>query len=46
MHTYLIHAQVHLDLTTDHTTFKALIHSSPTVADLNGDGRMEVCAVY
>merc|ERR1711871_1182924 len=33
---------VHLDLTTDHTTFKALIYASPTVADLNGDGRMEV----
>jgi len=33
---------VHLDLTTDKTNFKALIHSSPTVADLDGDGRSEV----
>jgi hypothetical protein len=33
---------VHLDLTTDKTKFKALIHSAPTVADLDGDGRSEV----
>lgn len=33
---------VHLDLTTDKTKFKALIHSTPTVADLDGDGRYEV----
>ena len=33
---------VHLDLTTDHTNFKALIHGDPVVADLNGDGRNEV----
>jgi hypothetical protein len=33
---------VHLDLTTDKTKFKALIHGSPTVADLDGDGRAEV----
>ena len=33
---------MHLDLTTDETTFKALIHSAPTVADLDGDGRAEV----
>ena len=30
---------VHLDLTTDRARFKALIHSTPTVADLDGDGR-------
>ncbi len=33
---------VHLDLTTDHTRFKALIHGSPSVADLDGDGVSEV----
>ena len=33
---------VHLDLTTDKTKFKALIHAAPTVADLDGDGRSEV----
>ena len=33
---------VHLDLTTDHTKFKALIHGDPVVADLNSDGRNEV----
>ena len=31
---------VHLDLTTDRAQFKALIHSTPTVADLDGDGRL------
>ena len=33
---------VHLDLTTDKTKFKALIYGTPTVADLDGDGRYEV----
>jgi hypothetical protein len=33
---------VHLDLTTDRAKFKATIYSTPTVADLNGDGRSEV----
>ncbi len=33
---------VHLDLTTDRSTFTALIKSAPTVADLDGDGRSEV----
>ena len=33
---------VHLDLTTDKSKFKALIYSSPTVVDLDGDGRSEV----
>ena len=33
---------VHLDLTTDKTSFKALIYSTPTVADLDGDGRSEI----
>ena len=33
---------VHLDLTTDKSKFKAVIYSTPTVADLDGDGRSEV----
>jgi len=33
---------IHLDLTTDETMYRAYIYSSPTVADLNGDGKMEV----
>lgn len=33
---------VHLDLTTDKTKFNAMIHATPTVADLEGDGRHEV----
>jgi hypothetical protein len=33
---------VHLDLTTDKTKFNALIYGSPTVADIDGDGRKEV----
>lgn len=33
---------VHLDLTTTKSRFQAMIYSSPTVADLDGDGRMEV----
>ncbi len=33
---------VHLDLTTDRSHFTALIQDSPTVVDLDGDGRSEV----
>jgi hypothetical protein len=33
---------VHLDLTTDRSHFTAMVHGSPTVADLDGDGRSEV----
>lgn len=33
---------MHLDLTTDKSHFTALVKSSPTVADLDGDGRSEV----
>ena len=33
---------VHLDLTTDKTKFNALIYASPTVADIDGDGRKEI----
>lgn len=37
---YLWHT--HLDLTTDHTRFRAYIYSSPTVADINNDGYYEI----
>ncbi|GBG71239.1 hypothetical protein CBR_g8542 [Chara braunii] len=33
---------VHLDLTTDRTSYRAYIYSSPTVIDLDGDDRLEV----
>eukprot|EP01038_Epipyxis_sp_PR26KG_P005673 gene5673-7830_t len=33
---------VHLDLTTAKSKFQAMIYASPTVADLDGDGRFEV----
>ena len=33
---------VHLDLTTDKTEFKAMIYGSPTVADLDANGQLEV----
>ena len=33
---------MHLDLTTDKTKFNALIYASPTVADIDGDGRKEI----
>ncbi|KAG2425141.1 hypothetical protein HXX76_013895 [Chlamydomonas incerta] len=32
----------HLDLSTDATTYKAYAYSSPTLVDLDGDGRLEV----
>lgn len=32
----------HLDLTTDHTKLRAYIYTSPTVADLDGDGKLDV----
>eukprot|EP00656_Telonema_subtile_P012705 TRINITY_DN16409_c0_g1_i1.p1 TRINITY_DN16409_c0_g1~~TRINITY_DN16409_c0_g1_i1.p1 ORF type:complete len:775 (+),score=189.59 TRINITY_DN16409_c0_g1_i1:112-2436(+) len=32
----------HLDLTTDTTKLRAYIYTSPTVADLDGDGRLDV----
>lgn len=34
--------QVHLDLSTDSTQFRAFAYSSPTVADLDGDGKLEI----
>jgi len=34
--------QTHLDLTTDTTAFRAYMYSSPTVADIDGDGKLEI----
>ena len=34
--------QLHLDLSTDTTAFRAHIYPSPTLADLNGDGKLEI----
>ena len=32
----------HLDMSTDHTTYRAYAYSAPTLADLDRDGRLEV----
>ncbi|KAG2483407.1 hypothetical protein HYH03_017715 [Edaphochlamys debaryana] len=32
----------HLDLSTDSTSYKAYAYSSPTLVDLDGDGKMEI----
>ena len=32
----------HLDLSTDSTTFRAYVYSSPTLADIDRDGKLEV----
>lgn len=32
----------HLDLSTDHTQFRAYIYSAPTLADINRDGKLEI----
>ena len=32
----------HLDLSTDAVSFRAYVYSSPTLADVNGDGRAEI----
>ena len=34
--------QQHLDLSTDHTQYRAYIYSAPTLVDLNRDGKMEI----
>lgn len=34
--------QTHLDLSTDHTEFRASIYSAPTLVDINRDGKMEI----
>jgi hypothetical protein len=33
--------QIHLDLTTDLTKFRAFLYSNPVLADLDGDGKLE-----
>ena len=37
-----VKASVHLDLSTDHTQFRAYIYSAPTLADLDKDGKLEI----
>ncbi len=34
--------QLHLDLTTDLTKFRAFVYSNPVLADLDGDGKLEI----
>ena len=34
--------QLHLDQSTDTTAFRAHIYSNPTLADLDGDGKLEI----
>jgi hypothetical protein len=34
--------QLHLDLTTDLTKFRAFVYNSPVLADLDGDGKLEI----
>lgn len=42
LHTRQIKWIQHLDLSTDHTLYRAYIYSAPTLADLDGDGKLEV----
>ena len=32
----------HLDLSTDHTQFRAYVYSAPTLVDLDADGKLEI----
>ena len=32
----------HLDLSTDHTLYRAYIYAAPTLADLDSDGKLEI----
>lgn len=32
----------HLDLSTDHTQYRAYVYSAPTLVDLDGDGKLEI----
>ena len=40
--TRLLKWHTHLDLSTDETSYRAHIYSAPTVADVDGDGGMEI----
>jgi len=40
LHSRVLKWSQHLDLTTDNTTFKAHIFSTPTLADLDKDGKV------
>lgn len=40
LHTRALKWSQHLDLTTEATTFKAHMFSPPTLADLDGDGKV------
>ena len=42
LHTRGIKWSQHLDLSTDHTQFRAYIYSAPTLADLDQDGNLEI----
>ena len=42
LHTRGVKWSTHLDLSTRYTRYKAEVHSTPTLADLDRDGRLEV----
>jgi hypothetical protein len=42
LRTRAIKWSTHLDLSTDHTQYRAYIYSAPTVVDLDRDGKMEI----
>ena len=42
LHTHRMKWTQHLDLSTDHTQFRAYLYSSPTLADIDADGKLEI----
>lgn len=42
LHLQKIQFVQHLDLSTDHTQYRAYIYSAPTLADLDLDGKLEI----
>jgi len=42
LHTRTVRWRQHLDLSTDGTAAKAFTYSAPTLADLDGDGKLEI----
>lgn len=42
LHSKTLKWQQHLDLSTDTTTFRAYMYSSPTLVDIDADGKLEV----